>query len=49
MRIAITIEIYDANADPDHEMGVTTEAYEGIVSSLDWLGDDIQLYKDMTI
>ena len=43
MRIAITLDVYDELADPDHEMGVTTAGYEAILDALSGIGEDIQI------
>lgn len=43
VKVRITLDVADEYADPDHEMGVTREAYERIIDMLRWLGDDIDV------
>lgn len=43
VKVRITLDVDDDYADPNHEMGVTSEGYERIIDSLRWLGDDINV------
>lgn len=45
-KVIITMEIDDEYADPDHEMGVTNEGYELLVSRLGALGTDVEVERD---
>lgn len=42
-KVRITLDVDDEYADPDHEMGITNEAYEELLRKLSWLGDDIEV------
>jgi hypothetical protein len=44
-KIRITMEIAEEYSDPDHEMGVTEQAYEEISDALMSYGDDIDIQK----
>lgn len=45
MKIAITLDIAPEYADSDHEMGITTEAFEALLDALSAFGDDIEINK----
>jgi hypothetical protein len=40
------MDIADEYADPDHDMGITEEAYEQITDALMGFGDDVDIRKD---
>lgn len=45
MKVQITMDVDSEWADPDHQMGVTSEAYERIIDALNAFGDDIDIEK----
>lgn len=45
MKIHITMDVDEEYADPDHEFGVTEEAYVDIISALSAFGDDIEVHR----
>lgn len=46
MRIKITMDVDDEYADPNHRMGVTLPAFEGIHEALRQYGEDIDVVRD---
>jgi hypothetical protein len=45
VKIYIIMDVEDEYADPSHEMGVTEEGYEAILSALIGIGDDIDVFR----
>lgn len=44
-KVRITMEVDDEYADPDHEMGLTEEAYLQLSSVLGEFGEDIDIKR----
>ena len=50
-KVTITVEVADEHADPEHEVGLTNEAFEkltGYPAPLAWLGEvqDVERVKE---
>jgi len=45
MKIQITLDLYDENADPDHESGVKPLVWDQIYDRLTGFGDDMEILK----